>query len=47
MLKNELWKIRQTTEVEMAILRGNQIVKETILLEEIEKNNTREQEVQK
>ena len=47
MIKNELWKRRQTTEVEMSIFRGNQVVKETILLEEIQKNNTREQEVQK
>ena len=47
MIKNELWKRRQTTEVEMSIFRGNQVVKETILLEEIQKNNTREQKVQK
>ena len=29
------------------MFRGNQMVKETILLEEIRNNNTREQEVQK
>ena len=29
------------------MFRENQIVKETILLEEIQKNNTKEQEVQK
>ena len=29
------------------MFRGNQMVKETILLEEIRKNDTREQEVQK
>ena len=29
------------------MFRGSQIVEETILLEEIQKNNTKEQEVQK
>ena len=32
---------------EIAIFKGNQIVEETILLEEIQKNNIREQEVQR
>ena len=47
MLKNELWKKRLFTEAEIAIFRKNQIVEETTLLEEIWKNNTREQEVPK
>ena len=32
---------------EIAIFKRNQIVEETILLEEIQKNNIREQEVQR
>ena len=44
MLKDELWKRRMSTE---AMFRGNQIIEEIILLEKIQKNNTREQEVQK
>jgi len=34
-------------EVEVIILKRNQVIKETILLEEIWRNNTREQEVLK
>jgi len=45
MLKNKLWKKRITINVEIVMFRGNQIVEETILLKEIRKNNTREQEV--
>ena len=41
MLKNKLWKRRITIEVEIAMFRGAQMVEETILLEEIRKNNTR------
>ena len=47
MLKDELWKRRLVTEAEIVVFRRNQIVKETILLEEIQRNNIREQEVQK
>ena len=47
MLKDRLWIRRINTEAEIAMFRRNQIVEETILLEEIWKNNTREQEVQK
>ena len=46
-LKNELWKQKQVMVAEIAIFKGNQTVEETILLEEIQKNNTREQEVQR
>ena len=46
MLKNELWKRRPITEVEIIMFRENQIVEEIILLKEIWKNNTREQKVQ-
>jgi len=35
MLKNELWKKRLITEVEIIMLRENQIVEEIILLKEI------------
>ena len=47
MLKDELWKRRLVTEAEIVVFRRNQIVKETILLEKIPRNNIREQEVQK
>ena len=47
MLKDELWKRRLVTEAEIVMFRRNQIVKETILLEKIPRNNIREQEVQK
>ena len=47
MLKDELWKRRLVTEAEIVMFRRNQIVKETILLKEIQRNNIREQEVQK
>ena len=40
-------KEKTITEAEVVIFRGNQVVEETILLEEIWKNNTRKQEVQK
>lgn len=46
-LKDKLWKQRQVMVAEIAIFKGNQIVEETILLEEIQKNNIREQEVQR
>jgi len=42
MFKNKLWKRRGFTKVEIAMFRGNQIVKKAILLEKIQKNNTRE-----
>jgi len=45
--KYKLWTRRVNTEVEIAIFRGNQLVEETTLLEEIQKNNIRKQEVQK
>ena len=35
MLKEKLWKRRVFIEAEIAMFRGNQIVEETILLEEI------------
>ena len=41
MLKDKIWKRRQTTEVEIVIFEGNKVVEETTLLEEIQKNNTR------
>jgi len=47
MLKNDLWTKRVNTEVEVIVLRENQVVKEIILLDDFWKNNTREQEVQK
>ena len=45
MLKNELWTKRAITEAEVVVIRGNQVVKETTLLEEIRRSQTREQEV--
>ena len=47
MLKDKLWIRRISTEAKIAMFRENQIVEETILLEEIQKNNMKEQEVQK
>ena len=47
MLKDELQTRRVSIEVEIAMFRRNQLVKETILLEEIQKNNIKEQEIQK
>ena len=38
MLKDELQARRVNTEVEIVIFRENQLVEETILLEEIQKN---------
>ena len=44
MLKKEMWTRKQiTAEIEM--IQGNQVVKETIILEEIWWNRTRELEV--
>ena len=45
-LKDKLWTCKVNTEVKIAIFRRNQLVEETILLEEIQKNNTKEQEMQ-
>jgi len=42
MLEDELWAQRVNTEVEIVIFRENQLVEETILLEEILKNKMRE-----
>ena len=44
-LKDKLWTRRLNMEVEIAIFKGNSLVEETTLLEEIQKNNMREQEV--
>jgi len=42
MLKNKLWKRRISTKAEITMFRENQMIKETILLKEIQKNNMRE-----
>jgi len=47
MLKDELCIRRVNIEAKIAIFRGNQLVKETTLLKEIQRNNIRKQEVQK
>ena len=47
LLKEELWTRRVTTKAEVVIIRRNQVVEETTLLEEIRRNQTREQKVQK
>ena len=44
MLKNEMWTRRQIT-AEIKMIWRNQVVEETTLLEEIQWNGTREQEV--
>jgi len=45
-LKNEIWS-RQQIMAEVTMIQRNQVIEETILLEEIQKNDTREQEVLK
>ena len=47
MLKDELCIRRVNIEAKIAIFRGNQLVEETTLLKEIQRNNIRKQEVQK
>jgi len=46
MLKDEMWTRRQIS-AEMKMIRRNQVVEETTILEEIRKNKTKEQEVSK
>jgi len=44
MLKDEMWTRRQIL-AEVKMIRRNQVVEETTILEEIRKNKTKEQEV--
>ena len=46
-LKDELWTRRISIEAKIVIIRKNQAVEKTTLLEEIRKNQIREQKVQK
>ena len=46
MLKDKIWT-RKNTTAEVMIIKRNQVVEEITLLEEIQKNNTKEQEVLK
>ena len=46
-LKNKLWTKRVSTEVKVAIFRKNQVVEKTTWLDEIRRNQTRKQKVQK
>ena len=46
LLKKEIW-IRKTTIAEVKDIQRNQVVKETMLLKKIWKNNTKKQEVLK
>ena len=41
-LKDKLWARRITIEVEVVVIRKNQVVEETILLNKIKRNQTRE-----
>ena len=45
MLKNKIWTRQVTTEVEVVVFRRNQIVKKTILLNEIWRNQAKKQEI--
>jgi len=45
LLKDKLWT--RTTEAEVVVIQRNQVVEETTLLEEIRRNQMREQKVQK
>ena len=42
MLKNKLWMRRVTIETKVVVIWENQVVEETILLEEIRRNQSRE-----
>ena len=44
-LKDKLWTRQVNTEAEVVVIRRNQVVEETTLLEEIRRNQNREQEV--
>ena len=44
MFKEELWKRQQTT-ADVTLLQRNQVAEETTLLEEIQQNGTKKQEV--
>ena len=46
-LKNKLWTKRVSTEAKVAIFRKNQVVEKTTWLDEIRRNQTRKQKVQK
>jgi len=46
MLKEEIWTRRQIT-AEVMLIRKNQVVEEITLLEEIQRNNTKKQEIVK
>ena len=47
MLKDELWTRRVSTKAEVIVLRENQVVEKITSLDEIRRNKTRKQEVQK
>ena len=47
MLKNELQTRQVSIKAEVIVLRRNQVVKKTILLDKIRRNQTRKQKVQK
>ena len=47
MLKKRLWTRRVTIEAKVVVIWENQVVEKTTLMEEIRRNQTREQEVQK
>jgi len=44
-LKNKIWTRQVTTEAEVVVFRRNQIVKKTILLNEIWRNQAKKQEI--
>ena len=46
LLKEEIW-MRKTTAAEVKIIWRNQVVEETILLKEIQRNSTKEQKILK
>ena len=47
MLKDELWTRRVSTKAKVIVLRENQVVEKITSLDEIRRNKTRKQEVQK
>ena len=47
MIKDKLQTKKVSTEVKIIVLRRNQVVEETILLDEIKRNQTKEQKVEK
>jgi len=47
LLKDELWIRQMKTKVEVVIIRKSQVIEETTLLDEIQRNKTKKQKIQR